>query len=346
METNNSTSSHENHGCAIPTSMAYALITVNSLASLLGTFANVLVCVAVFKNSRLQTLTNYFLLSLALADMLVTGITQPLFVVRNISFTLQDDCVAPTSTAYKLSAYFSCMASILSLTAVSIDRLISLKYPLQKKTMLPKRRGFLLIAATWLLALSYMAASFFLGESKAWVMTTFVYFGLCYLTMIVTHSYMYVVSHRFVQRRNLHTRRYSFSMVSYAKERQAAKTVTIIIAVFTVAWLPYCFGLGFAATSDWVLKRTLGYPLLTVGLINSSINPLLYSWRNKDFRTTFRQLLKCQDPNLLRRESVSSFYLSRSRISTVSSLFSECNNLNGNTWTKSTQVVTTKSPDC
>lgn len=341
---NDSTSSH----CTVPPSMAYALITVNSFASSLGTFANVLVCVAVFKNSRLQTLTNYFLLSLALADLLVTGITQPLFVVRNVSFTLQeyDSCDSPTSIAYKLSAYFSCMASILNLTAVSIDRLISLKYPLQKKTILPKRRGFFVIAATWTLALSYMAASFFLGESKAWMTTTFVYFGLCYVTMIITHSYMYVVSHRFVQRRNLHTRRYSFSMVSYAKERQAAKTVTIIIAVFTVAWLPYCFALGFAAASDSAVQRTIGYPLFTVGLINSSINPLLYSWRNKEFRTTFRQLLKCQDPNLLRRESVSSFYLSRSRISTVSSLFSECNNLGGTTWTKSTQFITTKSPDC
>lgn len=310
--------------CVLRSSVAYPVIIVNSLASLFGTLGNALVWMAVMKNSRLQTLTNYFLLSLALADMLVSSLTQPLFVVQNI-FSLQHQCSAGASRAYELAAYFSCMASILNITAVSIDRLISLKYPLQKRTILPKRRGFSIIAASWGLAFSYTAISYFYHKTMVWVITTFAYFAVCYLTMIVTHSHMYVVSHRFVQRRKREVRRHSFSMIAYSKEKQAAKTIALIIAMLTLTWFPYGCGIALSAASGTVLKRSLAYPLFTVGLLNSSINPVLYSWRNKDFRTTFCQLLRCQDPNLMRRESVSSLYIRRSRISTASMIFNDCN---------------------
>ena len=342
MSTNTSGSDEQEH-CLVPASVAYPVITINSLASLLGTFGNILVWVAVIKNTRLQTLTNYFLLSLAFADVLVTGVTQPLFVVRNI-FTARDQCIAATSMAYRIPALLSCMASILNLTAVSIDRLISLKYPLQKQTILPKRRGFSIIAGTWILACSYMALSFYLKESMTWAIMTFAYFAICYLTMIITHWHMYIVSHRFIKRRNIQTRRYSFSMVSYTKDREAAKTITIIIAVFTLTWLPFGCGIGLSVARGMVFDRTLGYPLFTVGLLNSCINPVLYSWRNKEFRTTFCQLLKCQDPNLMRRESVSSFYIARSRISTCTSVLSDntgqCYDKNDQSNSKKLSVIT------
>jgi adrenergic receptor alpha-1D len=310
--------------CEFPEVIGYPVILVNVIGSLLGTFANILVWFAVLKNTQLQTLSNYFLLNLSIADLLVTGVVQPLFIVNNI-FAIQGQCLTAVDRAYSSLAYFSCMASILNVTTISIDRLIVLKYPLQKRTILTKRRGLGIMALTWFLAASYTVLSHIFEETKAWICITFGYFALCYLIMISAHTHMYIVSHRFVRRRKQQARRSSFSVLTYSKERQAAKTIAIILAVLTLAWLPYGSGLVVSAVTGMRLKQSCVNPLLTAGFLNSCFNTLLYSWRNKEIRTTFRQLLKCQDPNLIRRESVSSFYIRRSRLSTASSVLNDCN---------------------
>ena len=60
----------------------WALLGV--LFILAGFIGNCLVCVAVATDKRLQTPTNYFLLSLAVADMLVSVVVMPLGMVYEI----------------------------------------------------------------------------------------------------------------------------------------------------------------------------------------------------------------------------------------------------------------------
>ena len=310
--------------CEFPEVIGYPVILINVIGSLLGTFANILVWLAVLKNTQLQTLSNYFLLNLSTADLLVTAVVQPLFIVHNI-FSLEGQCLEGLDKAYSILAYFSCMASILNITTISIDRFIVLTYPLQKRTILTKRRGLGIMALTWFLAATYTALSYVFEETKTWICITFTYFVVCYFIMISAHTHMYIVSHRFVRRRKQQARRSSFSVFAISKERQAAKTVAIILAVLTLAWLPFGSGLVVSAVTGMRLKQSCVNPLLTAGFLNSCFNTVLYSWRNKEIRTTFRQLLKCQDPNLIRRESVSSFYIRRSRLSTASSVLNDCN---------------------
>ena len=309
--------------CQLPKIFGYPVILANIIGSLLGTFANILVWLAVLKNKQLQTLSNYFLLNLSTADVVVTSVTQPLFIIHNI-LSMQGQCLESLHKAFRIIACFSCMASILNITTISIDRLIVLKYPFQKRAIITKRRGLGIMALTWLLATSYMILSYVFHDIQTWIFITIAYFVVCYLTMISAHIHMYIVSHRFVRRRKQQVRRYSFSSLAYSKERQAAKTIAVILAVLTLAWLPYGSGLIVSLVTGMRLKQSFVNPLLTVGFLNSCFNTVLYSWRNREFRTTFRQLLKCQDPNLIRRESVSSFYVRRSRISSASIAFNEC----------------------
>lgn len=48
---------------------------------LVGATGNILVCMAIWRERRLQTATNYFLLSLALADLLVCTLVMPFGIV-------------------------------------------------------------------------------------------------------------------------------------------------------------------------------------------------------------------------------------------------------------------------
>lgn len=49
---------------------------------LFGMTGNILVCMAVSMEKRLQSVTNYFLLSLAITDLLVSVIVMPLSIVH------------------------------------------------------------------------------------------------------------------------------------------------------------------------------------------------------------------------------------------------------------------------
>jgi hypothetical protein len=58
-----------------------------SFFSIVGVVGNLLVCLAIATERRLQSRTNWFLFSLALADMLVSGLVIPLAVVKDFTGT-------------------------------------------------------------------------------------------------------------------------------------------------------------------------------------------------------------------------------------------------------------------
>ena len=58
-----------------------------SFFSIIGVVGNLLVCLAIATERRLQNRTNWFLLSLALADMLVSGLVIPLAVLKDFTGT-------------------------------------------------------------------------------------------------------------------------------------------------------------------------------------------------------------------------------------------------------------------
>ena len=57
-----------------------ALITINAVVCVFGSLGNLLVCLAIATNSRLRRNSNYLLFSLAIADLIVTLICEPLFI--------------------------------------------------------------------------------------------------------------------------------------------------------------------------------------------------------------------------------------------------------------------------
>ena len=63
-----------------------------SFFSIIGIVGNILVCLAIATERRLQNRTNWFLFSLALADMLVSGLVIPLAVVKEFTGNMCSSC--------------------------------------------------------------------------------------------------------------------------------------------------------------------------------------------------------------------------------------------------------------
>lgn len=71
-------------------------------------------------------------------------------------------------------------------------------------------------------------------------------------------------------------------------EKRAARTIGVVIALFTVSWVPY----GYVLVSDPEQNINSFYVwAVTVGLTNSAVNPVVYFFSNKAFRKSSMRVL-------------------------------------------------------
>ncbi|KAM9327485.1 dopamine receptor D4 related sequence [Pholidichthys leucotaenia] len=113
---------------------------------------NVLVCLSVLTERSLKTATNYFIISLAVADLLLAMLVLPLYVYSEFLGGIW------TLSTYICDALMTmdvmlCTASILNLCAISVDRYIAVVVPLKYNRNQFSIRQLALIAATWVLSL-------------------------------------------------------------------------------------------------------------------------------------------------------------------------------------------------
>ncbi|XP_061571234.1 dopamine receptor D4 related sequence [Cololabis saira] len=119
------------------------------LSTVLG---NVLVVLSVLTERSLKTATNYFIVSLAAADLLLAVLVLPLYVYSEFLGGIW------TLSSYVCDALMTmdvmlCTASILNLCAISVDRYIAVVVPLKYNRNQFSMRQLALIAATWVLSL-------------------------------------------------------------------------------------------------------------------------------------------------------------------------------------------------
>ncbi|CAM4722479.1 hypothetical protein PO909_017080 [Leuciscus waleckii] len=123
-----------------------------SLLILAIVFGNVLVCIAVLREKALQTTTNYLVVSLAVADLLVASLVMPWAVYLEV---VGGDWLFSRlyCNVFVTLDVMMCTASILNLCAISIDRYTAVVMPvLYNTTHSSRKRVSVMIATVWVLA--------------------------------------------------------------------------------------------------------------------------------------------------------------------------------------------------
>ncbi|XP_078059720.1 5-hydroxytryptamine receptor 2B [Mustelus asterias] len=113
---------------------------------------NILVILAVSLEKKLQNATNYFLMSLAVADMLVGLLVMPIALL-NILFN--SEWLLPTEICpiwIFLDVLLS-TASIMHLCAISLDRYIAIKKPIQHSRFNSRAKVLIKITVVWLISI-------------------------------------------------------------------------------------------------------------------------------------------------------------------------------------------------
>ncbi|XP_042325570.1 cholecystokinin receptor type A [Sceloporus undulatus] len=129
-------------------------IVLYSLIFLLSVLGNTLVMIVLTRNKRMRTVTNIFLLSLAISDLMLCFFCMPFTLIPNL---LKDFIFG--SAFCKISSYFmgvSVSVSTFSLFAISLERYSAICKPLQSRVWQTKSHALKVIAATWCISFAIM----------------------------------------------------------------------------------------------------------------------------------------------------------------------------------------------
>ncbi|XP_043240096.1 probable G-protein coupled receptor No9 [Amphibalanus amphitrite] len=130
----------------------HRLISLLALAflNLMVVAGNLLVVMAVFVHSKLRTVTNLFIVSLACADLLVGMLVLPFSATLEVlDVWLYGDVWCSVWLAVDV---WMCTSSILNLCAISLDRYLAVSQPISYPSLMSTRRAKQLIAAVWVLS--------------------------------------------------------------------------------------------------------------------------------------------------------------------------------------------------
>ena len=132
-----------------PSSLVLCLIL--SLLIATSIVGNILVCIAVATDKHLRKLSNLFLVSLAVADLLVAAVVMPVALLNDLA--LETWPFGMTFCKVWIASDVMCStASIINLCAISLDRYVHIKDPLQYTEWITRRTVPISIAVIWILS--------------------------------------------------------------------------------------------------------------------------------------------------------------------------------------------------
>lgn len=129
-------------------------ILLYTVIFLLSVFGNLLIIIVLALNKRMRTVTNSFLLSLAVSDLMMALVCMPFTLIPNI---LEDFIFG--AAMCKITSYFmgiSVSISTFSLVAIAIERYSAICNPLKSRAWQTRSHAYRVIAFTWVLSLLIM----------------------------------------------------------------------------------------------------------------------------------------------------------------------------------------------
>ncbi|XP_069017868.1 muscarinic acetylcholine receptor M5b [Embiotoca jacksoni] len=169
MDLPNSTFGNTSHVPAAPHSLweVIAIATVSAIVSLITIVGNVLVMLSFKVNSQLKTVNNYYLLSLAFADLIIGVLSMNLYTTYILMGYWSLGNLA--CDLWLAVDYVASNASVMNLLVISFDRYFSITRPLTYRAKRTPKRAAIMIGLAWLVSFVLWAPpilcwQYFIGE--------------------------------------------------------------------------------------------------------------------------------------------------------------------------------------
>ncbi|XP_070562471.1 probable G-protein coupled receptor 19 [Ptychodera flava] len=264
-------------------------------------FGNTLVCIVVYRSRRMQSTTNYFVVSLAWADLLVAFLCMPFIAARVISteWVFGDfmcklvrflQLLTPGSTVYVL-------------IAISFDRFYTIIYPLSFKVTRSKAKQ--MITGSWIFAAIIACPTFyfygattsdyypdnvlcntFIPNNVGGIIYTVLIFLIIFLIPVVIIAIVYVKIFKYIWTVGVGGRTFQRTMNTVPRTKvKTIKMLSIVNVVYFCSWAPFCIAqLWYACSQATYVNPTIYISVTWIAFASSVSNPIIYSCYNSNFR--------------------------------------------------------------
>ena len=279
------------------TSGVYSVLAISTALYIftcpLAIVLNSLVIVAVKTKRCLRTKSNISLAYLATTDFSVGLIVQPLVITNFSLFFTGSSPQTMTSTfvwVFSLVSQTCTAASLLHLLLMSGERYLAIKHPFAYENGLVTEARIIIASNTaWMCAaIAYGIRANIFREISVVIISA----------VISTVVYCHVVIYKEVRR---NTQQIIANQVSLAvkekllKNKRAFNTTVVIVLTLFLCYIPTCVWLivliSFNGENSSDVRHIASFPITFLVLLNSSINPLIYTARIRHFRVAFFQML-------------------------------------------------------
>ena len=284
----------------MPPGVKIFFTALNIFLSITATLGNALILVALRNVSSIHPPTKLLFRCLAVTDLCVGLICQPLYVYLTIgNFAIELWYV------YFFFYFVLLAVSPLTSAAISVDRLLALLLGLRYRHVVTLCRVRVVIACVWFIAVSNASldcVAWILSKYKVTLASWWTFVALIMVSIIISlFSYIkifFTLRHQQAQVQNHVQPEQSSRVRSVLNIARYKKTV------YSVAWIQFamlaCYGpyivmvfLRYFGNVGYSTEVGVAFRVsVCLFFLNSSLNPVLYCWRIKDVRQEVKNIIR------------------------------------------------------
>ena len=269
-----------------------AVIIFFSLTAFLG---NALIVVALHKVASLHPPSKLLYRCLATSDLLVGLIGQPLTATLWMSVVFEQWRLCRFAwVAASISGYGLSFISLLTLAAMSVDRLLALLLGLRYRQIVTLKRTYIIVVALWIVTVVATLCEALGSHIAPWFGRIVI--PCCLLISIASYAKIFrVLSHRQAQVQH-HVQQQpsqpnALNMARYKKAVYSALWVQLVLLACYVPVSLVGIVMAHRKGNSSHLVVALGIAN-TLVYFNSTLNPFLYCWKISEVRRAVKQTIR------------------------------------------------------
>lgn len=249
---------------------------------------------AVIKFPQLREVpSNLLLASQAVSDLLVGLLVQPLLTAVHVGY-LRGNCLTSREFLKSFFTYWIhalLFSSGINICFITVDRYISIVYPLRHVAVVTERRVFRAIIANWLFSLLFAGVQ----VVPIFPETTARLFSIIPLVLLLSVTFFCYFKITRIARRHKRQLQGQTKAAQVPINFQSSKTAVMMVGVVILCYVPgMSVVVGLYANKNIVILEAVKPFVTTLVVLNSSINPLVYYMRSRKIRRCVWKVIKCE----------------------------------------------------